>query len=150
MKVQTNLNQASFLNENINSHNIERSVLNDTVEFKNIFADAQIITSQGMIQELIHKFERQEKIVMKNPTVNNIFEYKKIVKELLNIAVQNYKCDEVNIYSGNGYQKNLSLINVVDEKLNKVIDDFMTTNKLSLESISTMEDIKGLVLNVFI
>lgn len=150
MKIYSNMNQSTMLMENVNAKGIEKEELPETFSFKNAINDAQIITNQGIVQELIQKFERQEKIVIKNPTVSNIGEYKKIIKALLNVASNNYKCEDINIYSCNGFQKNLSLSKIIDEKLDEVVKDFMSTNKLSLESISNMEDIKGLILNIFI
>lgn len=150
MKIHPNMSQATLLKESVNTKNIEKDELGEVFSFKGALQDAQIVSSQGVVQELIQKFERQEKIVMKNPTVANIGEYKNIIKELVNIAAQNYTCEEINIYSGNGFQKNLNLSSIIDEKLNNIVEDFMSTNKLSLESLSDMEDIKGLILDVLI
>lgn len=150
MKIYSSINQSTMLMESVNTKGIEKEELPETFSFKNAINDAQIITNQGIVQELIQKFERQEKIVIKNPTVGNIGEYKKIIKALLNIASNNYKCEDVNVYSCNGFQKNLSLSKIIDEKLDEVVKDFISTNKLSLESISNMEDIKGLILNIFV
>lgn len=139
--------QIEFLANNINLNN----VVNDNgTEFKNFLTTAHTLNTQSVLSDLIQKFEKQEKIVEKNPSISNIQEYKKIIKEVLGIAMRNYKCIDIEVYSNQGYQKVLNYSNLIDEKLDSIVKDFMKNNKLSLESVSMMDEIKGLLLDIMI
>ena len=150
MKINTMLTQVNQPLENSLFQNVTKETASNPFDFKSSLNTAQINSNQGILQELIIQFERQEKSVEKNTTMTNIQEYKRIIKDILNIAALNYKCESMKLYSHQGYQKVVNYSKIIDDKLTNIIDDFLATNKLSLESMSHMEEIKGLVLDIII
>lgn len=136
---EVHLQQNSFQNITMNPNGLD---------FNSILSDTKVASTQGAFQSLISQLEKQEKALLKNPSVANISAYKRIVKNIVNEVSSNFKLESINLFSNDGYEKVVNYSKAIDEKLEFIMKDFLENNKLSLEAIDTFVDIKGMIIDL--
>ena len=119
-------------------------------EFKDLLNNATTLNIQNTLSNLLLEFDRQEKIMRENPSISNISEYKKILGNILSVAASNYKSSSITVYSNEGYKKLLNYSEIIDQKTDSIMKDFLENKSLSLKSMSDISDIKGLILDITI
>lgn len=136
---EIHMQQNSFQNVSMNANNLD---------FNSILSDAKIVSTQGVFQALVSQLEKQEKVLLKNPSVANISAYKRIVKNIVNEVSSNFNLESINLFSNDGYEKVVNYSKAIDEKLEFIMKDFLENNRLSLEVIDTFVDIKGMIIDL--
>ncbi len=141
-----NLKSPEFISKDkeINANNFD---LNQN-SFKNILNSSQTTASHNIVQGLLVELEKQEKMILRNPSISNIASYKKVVQSLVASLSANFKSESISFHSNSGYKKVINISEVIDEKLNLIMSDFLENNKLTFESVNTFSDIKGLILDL--
>lgn len=135
----SNGNQIQNLDFNINQN-----------DFSSILKNTEVAAKQTAFESLMDRLTKQEKIIFKNPSVANINVYKSIVRDILNVAANNFTVSEMELYSNEGYRKFVSASDVIDKELQSLMNEFLESNKISMNVMDSFANIKGLLLEIFI
>lgn len=138
--VQMNLNQ--------NTQNADISM--GQMDFRSIMNATTIASKQTVFENLMENLSKQEKIIIKNPTLDNIKLYKCILSDVLNLISENFNCNEMELYSNAGYRKFVNASEVIDKEFQSIVDNFLETNRVSMSIIDSFANIRGLLFEIYI
>lgn len=155
MKVNTQSQSFAHINpqEINNSNNQQVQNLDFNInqnDFSSILKNTEVAAKQTAFENLMDRLTKQEKIIFKNPSIANINVYKSIVKDILNIAATNFTISEMELYSNAGYRKFVNASDIIDKELQSLMNEFLESNKVSMNVMDSFANIKGLLLEMFI
>ena len=110
------------------------------------------IKSENVKEELENIFgkitEQADKIGEKM-YLKDILEYKKLVKELLNVATQNsHQFQNQNFLDRRGRHRNYSIVKTVDRELDSLTKEFISGQIDHIGVLKKIDDIRGLLLDI--
>ena len=124
-----NIKSASFKEK---LENIKQEQIRD--ELKTIFDKIEIKTNK-----------MQDKLF-----IEDLIDYKKLVKDFLNISVNNsHVFYKENSLDRRGRHRIYSIVKQVDKELDELTKDFIDIEKNRLKILNRLDDIKGLLLDIF-
>lgn len=98
---------------------------------------------------LYDKIEAQSSKLKDNLFIEDLVEYKKLVKEFLNITVKNsHVFYKENSLDRRGRHRVYSLVKRVDNELDELTKDFINVENNRLKILRRLDDIKGLLLDI--
>ena len=96
------------------------------------------------------RLETQGKVLVKQRTLENLRDYKKMVKEFIGEAVNGgLQLSEKQSYYSNGNTKTHQIVEIVDQKLLELQDEVMNNEDNGLEILQLVGEIKGLLINLY-
>ncbi|MDK2919808.1 MAG: uncharacterized protein PWQ37_2541 [Candidatus Petromonas sp.] len=102
------------------------------------------------LNDLLSQIYAQSKIVEKKFHLSEILKYKKLVKEFLNIAVNNsHKFSKENFLDRRGRHRLMSIIKCVDDELENLTRDFLKKENSNLKVLKRLDAIRGLLIDIF-
>lgn len=115
--------------------------------FSNIMNQSQ---SKLQLESLMTRLETQGKVLVKQRTLENLRDYKKMVKEFIGEAVNGgLQLSEKQSYYSNGNTKTHQIVEIVDQKLLELQDEVMNNEDNGLEILQLVGEIKGLLINLY-
>lgn len=120
------------------------------LDFKEHIESASYTLIRQQLDEELDKINKQGKILCDSMSMGDFVKYKKMVKNFLRQCVSgglSYK--EHMLKSRFGRSKILSIVEKVNKKLIKLLDEFLLNNKDPLKIISLVDEIKGLLLDLY-
>lgn len=106
---------------------------------------------QERLSTLMDEINAQSKKIEKNLHLNEILKYKKLVKDFLNLTVNNsHNFSKNSFLDRRGRHRVLSTVKKVDNELEQLTKDFLSKEKGGLKVLKRMEGIKGLLLDIFL
>ena len=110
------------------------------------------IKSENVKEELENIFgkitEQADKIGEKM-YLKDILEYKKLVKELLNVATQNsHQFQNQNFLDRRGRHRNYSIVKTVDRELDTLTREFINGQIDHMGVLKKIDDIRGMLLDI--
>ena len=110
------------------------------------------IKSENVKEELENIFgkitEQADKIGEKM-YLKDILEYKKLVKEFLNVATQNsHQFQNQNFLDRRGRHRNYSIVKTVDRELDSLTKEFISGQIDHIGVLKKIDDIRGLLLDI--
>lgn len=139
---------------------IERSTLNH-VKSKNNGTSEKISFTEVMQQRrdqlhyekfnrLIVDIEEQGKVLAESQTVEDLREYKRLIKELLDDTVKHgLSLEERRGFNRRGRPKVYKIVEEVDKKLIELTNSVLDGQKSGLEILDMVGEIKGLIVNIY-
>lgn len=110
------------------------------------------IKSESVKEELEKIFEKisiQSDKIGEKVYLKDILEYKKLVKEFLNVATQNSnQFSNENYFDRKGRYRNYSIVKTVDRELDSLTRDFINGQIDHMNILKRMDDIKGMLLDI--
>lgn len=110
------------------------------------------IKSESVKEELENIFEKitvQSDKIGDKVYLKDILEYKKLVKEFLNVATQNsHQFSNENFLDRKGRYRNYSIVKTVDRELENLTKDFINGQIDHMGILKKMDDIRGMLLDI--
>jgi len=107
------------------------------------------ISSQ--LKNLLDEIELQGKKIGDNFQLGEVLKYKKLVKEFLNLAVNNsHKLFKDNFLDRRGNHRIMNIVKKVDEELDKLLEDVLNDEKDNIKILNRMDIIKGMLIDILI
>jgi hypothetical protein len=110
------------------------------------------IKSESVKEELENIFEKitvQSDKIGDKVYLKDILEYKKLVKEFLNVATQNsHQFSNENFLDRKGRYRNYSIVKTVDRELESLTKDFINGQIDHMGILKKMDDIRGMLLDI--
>ena len=86
-----------------------------------------------------------------SPILENLLPYKKRVRAILRFLVeQSYDVKESSVYDLHGRRRLLVLVESIDHKLEELTRDFLNQHSSSIDLVSRLDEIRGLLLDLHI
>jgi hypothetical protein len=102
------------------------------------------------LKVLYGKIENQTTKLGDRLFIEDLVEYKKLVKEFLNISVNNsHVFYKENSLDRRGRHRVYSIVKQVDKELDELTKDFLNIEGNRLKILNRLDDIKGLLLDIF-
>ncbi|SHK15362.1 YaaR family protein [Paramaledivibacter caminithermalis] len=129
------------------SNKVKREIQND---FASNLTQLKGDALQERLTNLLDKINTQSKEVEKKFYLNDILKYKKLVKEFLNLTINNsHKFSKENFLDRRGRHRVLSIVRQVDEELEALTKDFLEKEKDRIKILNRLDGIRGLLLDIF-
>ena len=110
------------------------------------------IKSESVKEELENIFEKitvQSDKIGDKVYLKDILEYKKLVKEFLNVATQNsHQFSNENFLYRKARYRNYSIVKTVDRELESLTKDFINGQIDHMGILKKMDDIRGMLLDI--
>ena len=125
------------------------SILNSEIETtENVSGVSEIYDIEDIESVLDKVFETGEKL-KQNQSLENIKNYKKIVKKFLEYIIKNtFKVEEktsgVNILK----RKKFTLVKIIDKKLESLATDVLSRQKKQFDILQKIDEINGLIVDL--
>ncbi|MDD5016661.1 MAG: YaaR family protein [Eubacteriales bacterium] len=103
------------------------------------------------ISELQDRIIDQGEIIKKKADIKELQQYRQLITELLDDVVSNsYTCYRSNSFDTRGKHKIFVVIRNINEKLDQLTNEILTEQKDNLKLLETVDEIKGLLVDLFI
>lgn len=101
-------------------------------------------------QTMAQQIEAQGKKLAESQTVEDLKQYKKLVKQFLDDAVKNsLQLEEQRGFSRGGRSKIYKLVKEVDQKLVELTNAVLEKEKKGLDLLGLVGEIQGLIINIY-
>lgn len=118
-----------------------------TSTFSSMMSHSQ---SKLQLESLMSRLENQGRVLVNQRTLENLRDYKKMVKEFIGEAVHGgLQLSDKQSYYPNGNSKTHQIVEVVDQKLLELQDEVMNNEENGLEILQLVGEIKGLLINLY-
>ncbi|WFD10022.1 YaaR family protein [Tepidibacter hydrothermalis] len=138
-----NINQISSVNKVNKSKEIKRA------EFKAKFENIKSDKVKEHLTELYDKISEQSDKIGEKLYLKDLIQYKKLVKEFLNVAVNNsHSFSQQNFLDRRGRHRVYGIVKNVDRELSSLTKEFIGQEVDRLSVIKKLDGIKGMLVDV--
>lgn len=138
-----NINQISGVNKVNKSKEIKRA------EFKAKFENIKSDKVKEHLTELYDKISEQSDKIGEKLYLKDLIEYKKLVKEFLNVAVNNsHSFSQQNFLDRRGRHRVYGIVKNVDRELSSLTKEFIGQEVDRLSVIKKLDGIKGMLVDI--
>lgn len=108
------------------------------------------LTIKEKLEYLLTKIDKQSERLSKKVDIKELIVYKKLIKEFLNESVNNMvKYSKEGFLDRRGRHRIQAIIKKVDSELEGMTRDVLTNESENLDILKKMEDIRGLLLDIY-
>lgn len=138
-----NINQISNVNKVNKSKEIKRA------EFKSKFENIKSDKVKEHLTELYDKISEQSDKIGEKLYLKDLIQYKKLVKEFLDVAVNNsHSFSQQNFLDRRGRHRVYGIVKNVDRELSSLTKEFLGQEVDRLSVIKKLDGIKGMLVDV--
>jgi len=120
------------------------------VSFSEIMANNEDEYEREHFQQMVEEIEKKGKKLSESKTVEDLVEYKTMIKNFLNDAVQfGLKVEERRGFGRRGRSKVFRVVSNIDEQLIELTDMVLKHETPQLKLLNKIGEIQGLLINVF-
>lgn len=117
-------------------------------EFSQILQVEQV--GQIDLLQALDEIDEYARRLKESPVLENLLRYKKRVSSILQFLVQqSYNVTENSFYDPQGRRRLLMIVENIDQKLEQLTREFLNKQTDSLELISRLDEIRGLLLDLY-
>ncbi|QPA30720.1 YaaR family protein [Thermaerobacillus caldiproteolyticus] len=121
-----------------------------SVSFTEVMAKRSEELALERFQQLVQQIEDQGKVLAESRSVEDLRKYKKLVKTLLDDAVKNgLQLSEQHGFNWSGRSRLYKIVKEVDQKLIDLTNAVLQKEKQSIDLLSTIGEIQGLIINIY-
>ncbi len=129
------------------SRAVDRKAIKDTFKIRLNELEQENIRVE--LNSIYTEIESQQEKLSEKLFIDDLIEYKKLVKEFLNIAVNNsHVFFKENSLDRRGRHRVYSLVKKVDQELDELTKDFLDIENKRLNILKRLDDIKGILLDI--
>lgn len=129
------------------SRAVDRKAIKDTFKIKLNQLEQEKIRTE--LNSIYTQIETQQEKLSEKLFIDDLITYKSLVKEFLNIAVNNsHVFFKENSLDRRGRHRVYSLVKKVDQELDELTKDFINIENKRLNILKRLEDIKGILLDI--
>ncbi len=117
--------------------------------FSAVFFAEQVDDSAFDLVMALEEIDEFAKRLRESPVLENLLRYKKKVRVILRFLVeQSYNVQERTLYDVQGRRRLLVLVESIDQKLEELTREFLNQQSGSLDLVSRLDEIRGLLLDL--
>jgi len=121
------------------------------ISFTEILASTEEENMREALTDVLEKINKKGKELVNNRTVENLLEYKKMVKNFIEDAVDfGLKINARRGYGLSGRTKILRTVSTVDKRLVELTDIIMKQESKGIKLLEKVGQIEGLLINIFV
>ncbi len=140
--------------QNLTSRTFSRETVKTEKDFSDSFAvrfkELKGDSTSEKLTNLMSEIDQQIEKLDKNMYLGDLVKYKKLVKDFLDIAVRNsHKFEKENFLDRRGRHRVFSIIRQVDDELENLTQKFLQDEKDRIHILQKLDDIRGLLLDIF-
>ncbi|SCG81736.1 putative protein yaaR [Proteiniborus sp. DW1] len=111
---------------------------------------ADELTVKERLEKLLEKIDMQADRLAKNVTIKEVLAYKALISEFLKESVDSMvKFKKSNFLDSRGRHRVYGIIKRVDEELEGLTKDVLSKEKDNIKILKRLDDIRGLILDVY-
>ncbi|WP_182101683.1 YaaR family protein [Niallia taxi] len=143
MRINTSMNP-----KNIEPIRKEAAPSSAKAQFAGLVSTSRASQSQEAIKDLLQKLDKRGELLSKNITVDNLREYKRMVKQVLGEAINGgLELQEKQGLTGRGRPKTYKVVEEVDKKLVELTEQVLDKESKGMDILATIGEVKGLLVN---
>ncbi|MDM8535027.1 YaaR family protein [Clostridiaceae bacterium HSG29] len=121
------------------------------ISFTEILASTKEENMREALTDVLEKINEKGKELINNRTVDNLLEYKKMVKNFIEDAVDfGLKINARRGYGLSGRTKILRTVSTIDKRLVELTDIIMKQESKGIRLLEKVGQIEGLLVNIFV
>jgi uncharacterized protein YaaR (DUF327 family) len=132
-----------------NTQKLDSSENKQVVGFFDVLVDAENQVTEKELKLLIDDILEKGNRFVKSPTLSNLRDYKEAIKSFLKRLEKSWYIIKSEVDFQNSIPKLHMVAEVVDEKLKELTDVLLKKEKSTLIFASTIEEINGLILDLY-
>jgi uncharacterized protein YaaR (DUF327 family) len=122
----------------------------DSISFMSVMEQKQDEVQVEKMNKMLQDIDKQGLRLSESQTVENLRQYKKLVKQFLENAVQSgLELSEERGFNSRGSIKIYRLVKEVDKKLIGLTNEVLAKEKDGLRTLSLIGEIKGMLVNIY-
>ncbi|MBY0123472.1 YaaR family protein [Bacillus sp. S/N-304-OC-R1] len=122
----------------------------ESISFQEVISKNRQQTVYDKMTKMVQEIEDQGKVLSENRTVDNLRKYKKMVKKFMEDAIQNgLQLEEQRGFNRRGRTKIYKIVKEVDKKLIDLTNTVLDKEKKSLDILSVVGEIQGMLINIY-
>jgi len=134
-------------NDTVQKNNIQTKT---SSSFQAVLQKSNTRLQLDVLNQLINQIDIQGQKLLKDKTLKNLNEYKKLIKQFVQELVSNgYQLTEKQSFTANGNMKRLQMVEVIDEKLVELQNHVLSQEADRLDTLRLIGEIKGLLINMY-
>ena len=137
--------------ENISAIDITRAVDKKAIKetFKMKLEDIEQENIRNELKVLYDKIEIQSNKLQDRLFIDDLINYKKLIKEFLNVTINNsHIFFKENSLDRRGRHRIYSLVKKVDQELDELTQDFLDSENKRINILKRLNDIKGILMDI--
>lgn len=139
----------SFETREINTNNIKRPEVNHQ-QFTSRLQEIKSQQVRGHLENLYNQIVSQSDKIKNRLHLSEVVKYKGLVREFLDVAVKHsHQFSKQNFLDRRGRHRVYSVIKSVDRELDELTKEFLNQEVDRISIIKRLDDIRGLLLDVF-
>ncbi len=135
-----------------NTMNVSRkeATASASVSFAEVVAKRSEELALERFQQLAKEIEEQGNILAESRSVEDLRKYKKLVKNLLDDVVKNgLQLSEQRGFNWSGRPRLYKVVKEIDQKLIDLTNAVLQKEQQSIDLLSTIGEIQGLIINIY-
>ena len=144
-----NISQVTTTQEIQSTSNVNRNLKPKQSEFLQRFEKIKSDDVRVELEKIYGQIVEKSDSLKETLSLKNLMEYKKLVKEFMGIAVENsHVFSQENSLDKRGRHRVYSMIRQVDRELDSITRDFVTNHVDHANVLSSIDVIRGLLLDI--
>ncbi len=134
----------------LNQIKAKKSVPTESISFQEVMGKSRQEMVYEKLTKLVQDIEEQGKVLAESRTIDELRKYKKMVKQFMDEAVQHgLQLEERRGFNRRGRTKIYKIVKEVDKKLIELTNTVLDKEQKSLDILSMVGEIKGLLINIY-
>jgi len=118
--------------------------------FSGIIHDTQEKLIEQELSLLMEEIRQQEEKLIKHLTLAEVIRYRKLVSKFLSVVVSNmYQFVKHDHFNSQGRHEVYAVVNKVNQKLEELVKRVLYSDRDKLKILSLIDDIRGLLIDLF-
>lgn len=147
------IREAVVKDKDISLDSLRKEVYPDEVHTKNfsgVMRDTQDKLMEKELSLLMEEIKLQEEKLIKRLSLAEVIRYRKLVSRFLSTVVSNmYRFTKRDYFNSQGRHEVYAVINKVNQKLEELVKQVLCSDKDKLKILSLVDDIRGLLIDLF-
>ncbi len=128
----------------------KNNVPTESITFQEVMSKNRQQSVYDKMTKMVQEIEEQGKVLAENRTVDQLRKYKKMIKGFMEEAVQNgLQLEEQRGFNRRGRTKIYKIVKEVDKKLIDLTNTVLDKERKSMDILSMVGEIKGLLINIY-
>jgi len=133
------------------SQSVQKKQPTSGINFSEIMTDTEDDRDREQFERQVEEIEKKGKKLSESKTVEELVEYKTMIKNFLEDAVQfGLRIEERRGYGRRGRSKVLRIVSNVDEKLIELTDMVLSQEKAQIKLLQKIGEIQGLLVSIYV
>ena len=134
----------------LNKVKAKQDISLEKTTFQEVMAQRRQEWDEAKLNKLMQDIEDQGKVLAESRTVEDLRQYKSMIKQFMDDAVKyGLQLEEKRGFNRRGRAKIYKVVSEVDKKLINLTDAILKKQKSTLDILDMVGEIKGLLINIY-